>query len=271
MFNSKNNIMKKIKNVKIAISALCLSFVPFCCFSQEIQDTVRLNNGQIVTGKIVEQFPDKSLKIKTLNGELYYFQFSDILNKDSAYNSAETLPKVNYQPKQEDIVLQKPVETTVFHSHVRKRNREPKLFRNELKFNVLSPIFSYSLEFSYEYNLNRSLGIGNYFQAHFTENIFIVRSAEFEGVGFTPFFRGYFNKSGQANGFFIGISSTYATTDYSQYLGLGTMIGFKNNIRNRFAIELAGNLTLYNDEILDNHMLKAPLYLGVTVSIGIRF
>ncbi len=46
--------------------------------STVIQDTVYLNDGSIIHGKIIEEIPDTSLKIQTASGNVFTYQMSDV-------------------------------------------------------------------------------------------------------------------------------------------------------------------------------------------------
>ncbi len=47
--------------------------------AEELQDVVYLNNGSIIRGTIVEQVPNKSLKVKTPDGSVFYCELSDVM------------------------------------------------------------------------------------------------------------------------------------------------------------------------------------------------
>ena len=92
---------KKIFLTVITLIITCLS-----SFSQEIQDTVYLTNGQFVIGKIIGQNPDKSLKIKSEKGNVYHFQLSDIsfVNNHTIDTIAvNSVPEIYYQQKYEQL------------------------------------------------------------------------------------------------------------------------------------------------------------------------
>lgn len=46
--------------------------------STTIQDTVYLNDGSIIHGKIIEEVPDSSLRIQTTSGNVFTYQMSDV-------------------------------------------------------------------------------------------------------------------------------------------------------------------------------------------------
>lgn len=58
----------------------CIFFVPTSTLVAQItgRDIVYLKNGSIVKGIIVEQVPNKSLKIQTADGSLFVYEFIDI-------------------------------------------------------------------------------------------------------------------------------------------------------------------------------------------------
>ncbi len=64
--------------MKSIISLFTLLLV--CCHlsAQKLQEVVYLNNGSVVKGEIVEQIPNKSVKVKTADGSLFVFQLSEI-------------------------------------------------------------------------------------------------------------------------------------------------------------------------------------------------
>ena len=47
-------------------------------FSQEYQDVVYLKNGSIIKGIIIEQIPNKQLKIKTSDGNIFTYDYNEI-------------------------------------------------------------------------------------------------------------------------------------------------------------------------------------------------
>lgn len=46
---------------------------------KDYQDVVYLNNGSIIRGVIIEQIPNKSLKIQTADGSVFVYEISDVL------------------------------------------------------------------------------------------------------------------------------------------------------------------------------------------------
>ncbi len=63
----------------VLISCILLIFVSGLSFAGvNYQDVVYLKNGTIIRGVIIEQIPDKSLKIKTKDGNIFVFDYDDI-------------------------------------------------------------------------------------------------------------------------------------------------------------------------------------------------
>lgn len=49
-----------------------------CGFAQEMQDVVYLKNGSVVKGIIIEQVPNKSIKLQTSDGSLFVYQIDAV-------------------------------------------------------------------------------------------------------------------------------------------------------------------------------------------------
>jgi len=66
-----------MKNLFLLITALLLTFA---VYSQNVQyeDVVYLKNGSIIHGMIIEQIPNKTLKIKTADRNIFVFEFDQI-------------------------------------------------------------------------------------------------------------------------------------------------------------------------------------------------
>ena len=56
---------------------LALGSVAFC-MAQEMQEVVYLKNGSIIRGTIIEQVPDKSLKIQTYDGSIFAYEMAEV-------------------------------------------------------------------------------------------------------------------------------------------------------------------------------------------------
>ena len=56
---------------------LALGSVAFC-MAQEMQEVVYLKNGSIIRGTIIEQVPDKSLKIQTNDGSIFAYEMAEV-------------------------------------------------------------------------------------------------------------------------------------------------------------------------------------------------
>jgi hypothetical protein len=56
----------------------CTMLFTYYAYAQELQDVVYLKNGSIIRGIIIEQIPNKTLKIKTADGSVFVYQMDDI-------------------------------------------------------------------------------------------------------------------------------------------------------------------------------------------------
>jgi hypothetical protein len=56
----------------------CTMLFTYYAYAQELQDVVYLKNGSIIRGIIVEQIPNKTLKIKTADGSVFVYQMDDV-------------------------------------------------------------------------------------------------------------------------------------------------------------------------------------------------
>ena len=72
--------------MKIIIqNVLTLVFILVCNFSfgqSNMEDVVYLKNGSIIRGIIIEQVPNQSLKIKTLDKSVFVYKFDEIEKQD---------------------------------------------------------------------------------------------------------------------------------------------------------------------------------------------
>ncbi len=53
-------------------------FISTCLFSQETKDIVYLKNGSVIKGEITEMIPNEHIKIKTADGSLFVYSFTEI-------------------------------------------------------------------------------------------------------------------------------------------------------------------------------------------------
>ena len=56
----------------------CTTLFVYYSSAQELQDVVYLKNGSIIRGIIIEQIPNKTLKIKTADSSVFVFKMDDI-------------------------------------------------------------------------------------------------------------------------------------------------------------------------------------------------
>jgi hypothetical protein len=69
--------MKNIRTVIVVIVLCCLSFLASQAFSQQM-DIVRLKNGSVIKGTIIELIPDKTVKIETSDGSIFVYNLSEV-------------------------------------------------------------------------------------------------------------------------------------------------------------------------------------------------
>jgi hypothetical protein len=68
-----------MKPRSLAFILLACTFVfAYFAYAQDLQDVVYLKNGSIVRGIIIEQIPNKTLKIKTADGSVFVYQMDDV-------------------------------------------------------------------------------------------------------------------------------------------------------------------------------------------------
>jgi hypothetical protein len=75
----------------LLLFALFVLFV-YNALAQELQDVVYLKNGSIIRGIVIEQVPNKTLKIKTADGSVFVFQMEDVerITRESAPTPARS-------------------------------------------------------------------------------------------------------------------------------------------------------------------------------------
>jgi hypothetical protein len=62
----------------IVLLALFFALLARSCIAQEYDDLVKLKNGSVIDGRIIELIPEKSLRIKTGDGKVYFFTMSEV-------------------------------------------------------------------------------------------------------------------------------------------------------------------------------------------------
>ncbi len=100
----------------LIIIALLL-FGNVCLAQENWQDAIFLKNGSVVRGTIVEQVPNKSIKIQLSNGETYQFEMDKIekMSKERV-NSTEKTKQKNAKP----LILDNPdYKRTKYHHMIR--------------------------------------------------------------------------------------------------------------------------------------------------------
>lgn len=79
--------------MKSTLIAFVLFFISFCAFSQsDYQDVIYLKDGSIIRGIIIEQVPNKTIKLKTSEGNIFVYKIEDIekMTKEENPNASKT-------------------------------------------------------------------------------------------------------------------------------------------------------------------------------------
>lgn len=88
--------------MKKFIVSLLLVLITASTFAQsKTQDVVYLKNGSIIRGEIVEQIPNKSIKVETADKNIFVFQFDEIekITKEAPQNKkANTVAASSFKP-----------------------------------------------------------------------------------------------------------------------------------------------------------------------------
>jgi hypothetical protein len=70
------------RSLSISLAACVLAYLAFSMFpafaQEQMQDVVYLKNGSTIRGTIIEQIPNKSIKIQTVDGSVFVYQMDDI-------------------------------------------------------------------------------------------------------------------------------------------------------------------------------------------------
>ena len=72
---------------------------------QEYVDVIYLKNGSVIKGVIIEQIPNKSLKIETADGSIFVYEIEQIskISKIKKHIQRGDIYEMNYFEKREEI------------------------------------------------------------------------------------------------------------------------------------------------------------------------
>lgn len=78
--------------MKKSILLVSILVICICAIAQESRDVVYLKNGSVIKGEIIEMIPNDHIKIKTADGSVFVYPFSDIekTEKEVISNSTST-------------------------------------------------------------------------------------------------------------------------------------------------------------------------------------
>lgn len=68
--------MQNFRKLFVAFALIMLSSI--CASAQNLQEVVYLKNGSIIRGTIIEQKPNESLKIQTVDGNVFVFKMDEV-------------------------------------------------------------------------------------------------------------------------------------------------------------------------------------------------
>jgi hypothetical protein len=70
------------RSISASLAACVLAYLAFSTFpafaQEQMQDVVYLKNGSMIRGTIIEQIPNKSIKIQTADGSVFVYQLNDV-------------------------------------------------------------------------------------------------------------------------------------------------------------------------------------------------
>ena len=83
--------------MKKSILLLSIIVISICAIAQESRDVVYLKNGSVIKGEITEMIPNDHIKIKTADGSVFVYSFTEIekTEKEKTSNSSSTLTSGN--------------------------------------------------------------------------------------------------------------------------------------------------------------------------------
>ncbi len=88
--------------MKKLILLVSIFLFSICAFAQESKDVVYLKNGSVIKGEITEMIPNKHIKIKTADGSLFVYSFTEIektekeIVENSPFTKVSTVAKGGY-------------------------------------------------------------------------------------------------------------------------------------------------------------------------------
>lgn len=78
------NIMKKV------FTLMCLFLLACGTMAQSYQETIYLKNGSVIKGEVIEQNIGESIKIKTKDGSIFVYKFSEVEKIEKSANDANS-------------------------------------------------------------------------------------------------------------------------------------------------------------------------------------
>jgi len=228
-----------MKKPIILILTFLISIMAYC---QEIQyeDVVYLKNGSIIRGMIVEQIPNKTLKIKTADRNLFVFEYDQIEKITKEEVPQEIVTKQDTEIKEKYVGKQNGFESTIdLLMGIQLEWAEPVL--------GMHAIVGY--RFIPQFYLGGGLGVEIYTDGNMLP-IFLNVRTDFVDARVTPFFA--------ANiGYAFGWVNGYDGSDWGGVF-LEPGIGVRFNISEQFGLNLSSSLKFQRGYYHDYYY--EPLY-----------
>ncbi|RLD34094.1 MAG: hypothetical protein DRJ15_00545 [Bacteroidetes bacterium] len=212
-------------------------------YSQEIQyeDVVYLKNGSIIHGMIIEQIPNQTIKIKTADGNLFVFEYTQIEKI-----TKEEVPQ-EYQPKEQKAAPASP--------YVGKENgfegTVDLLFAVQLEWG--EPVLGMHFIGGYRFIPQLYLGAGTGVEIYSEETmlpLFVQVRTDFVKAKVTPFF---YANVGYAFGWINGEEGS----DWGGVF-MEPGIGFRFNIAEHFGLNISSSFKFQRAYYADYYY--APYY-----------
>ncbi|MDQ3191109.1 MAG: hypothetical protein M3Q58_05910 [Bacteroidota bacterium] len=243
-----------MKQIIYITTTLILIFISANSFGQSHQDVVYLKNGSILRGMIIEQVPNKSLKIQTADGNVFAYNMDEI-EKISREQSHITYSrdKIEYQSKSESVYILS--EFTKGFATVERGLGSMTRFTTIVGYRI-SPNLSGGIGFGYV----NYRAIVTY---HKVAPIFVDIRATVLKTRFSPYI--YFN-----GGYSIGlIKNTGYRSDNDVKGGklLEGGIGFKHHFTNNLAITIGTGLC---NQIIEDSIDEYS-YKSIILKLGLLF
>lgn len=225
-------------------------FVTICIFAfaqENYQDVIYLKNGSVIHGLIIEQIPNKSIKIQTVDRSVFVYQIEEVKKMTKEINQTQSIA-----PK------------------VKKESRHGYLLLIENSFGIGIDSYKTTLEqFSvingYRFNSYISLGIGTGFRYCFNPDLYIRKA-------FLPLFADFrvnFNNEKVTPYMSLDLGSVYNLKDDTEdpCFIINPSFGVKFRFTQRMGLNVGIGYELYNLESHDQY----EVFNSISLKLGFSF